>query len=67
MSMIAAVVVAYVISINGLDDNCTISYKPWIIGNLIAVFASGIMDFYLFLVKYASDDRWFRLIVLILV
>ena len=66
MLMIASVVVAYVIAINGLDDNCTESYKPWIIGNLVAVFASGLVDFYLYKVKFASDDRWFRLIVLIL-
>jgi hypothetical protein len=64
--MIAAVIVAYVIEINGLDDNCTVSYKPWIIGNLIAVFVSGIMDFCIYRVKYASDDKWFRLIILIL-
>lgn len=32
MLMIAGVIVAYVIEINGLDDNCTVSYKPWIIG-----------------------------------
>ena len=39
--MIIAVVIAYVVYINGLDDSCTIAYKPWIIGDLIAVFASG--------------------------
>ncbi|CAD8192571.1 unnamed protein product [Paramecium pentaurelia] len=66
MLMIAGVIVAYVIEINGLDDNCTVSYKPWIIGQLIAVFFSGILDFYIYRVKYASDDRWFRLIVVIL-
>lgn len=39
--MIIAVVIAYVVYINGLDDSCTIAYKPWIIGDLIVVFASG--------------------------
>ncbi|CAD8119370.1 unnamed protein product [Paramecium sonneborni] len=64
--MIAAVIIAYVVEINGLDDNCTVSYKPWIIGQLIAVFFSSLLDFYIYRVKYASDDRWFRLIVVIL-
>lgn len=66
MLMISGVIVAYVIEINGLDDNCTVSYKPWIVGQLIVVFFSGILDFYIYRVKYASDDRWFRLIVVIL-
>ena len=74
--MIIAVVIAYVVYINGLDDSCTIAYKPWIIGDLIVVFASGIYkndnskiaigDVIMYNIKYASDERWFRLIFAIL-
>ncbi|KAM3128902.1 hypothetical protein pb186bvf_018959 [Paramecium bursaria] len=64
--MIIAVVIAYVVYINGLDDSCTIAYKPWIIGDLIVVFASAIGDVIMYNIKYASDERWFRLIFAIL-
>lgn len=44
-AMIAAVVIAYVVEINGLDDNCTVEFKPWIIFQLIVVFISGITQY----------------------
>lgn len=64
--MVTSLIVAYILSIAQIEETCEVNYKPWIIGETIICFFSAGIDFKMFTIKYASDERWFRIIFMIL-